>query len=91
MSSSIFEDGEFRILQGRGFTLVRKNKPYTYHSHFKHMDGTRLMIKLYYQKVIPYEPYFIEAMRRITTPEEFSSFRKQSRKCKYKNTNNRRR
>lgn len=89
MYSILFEDSEFKILQTKDIVLVRKNKPYECHSHFKHTDGAMLILKLFYKRVKPYEPFFIEAMRRITTSQEFNSFREQSKKYKYKNNSKR--
>jgi len=82
----IYEDNYFKILRGKDFILVRKDKPYKYHAHFKREDGAYLIIKLFNKKLIPYEEYFTEAMRRVTTPEEFEFFREQEIKPKYKNS-----
>lgn len=82
----LYEDKEFKIIKTkRDYILIRKNHPRSYHSHFKQLNGARLVAKLFKQRLVPYKEYFIEAMRRVTSDSEFESFGQQKLKPKYKN------
>lgn len=43
------------------------------HSHYKHRSGANQLIKLFKLGVKPRNPYHREAMRRVTTEEEWNS------------------
>jgi hypothetical protein len=85
MGDKLFEDSEFKIVHGRDYCLIRKNKEYQYHAHFKRLDGCKTLIELFYKGVMPYDDYFITAMKRICTEEEFNKLREPRKKQKYTN------
>ena len=79
MAKTIFEDREFKVVKGYDFIVVRKDSPYSFHSHFKSLTGARGLIRLFYKKVQPFKEYFNTAMKRVTTDREFDSFRKEKK------------
>lgn len=83
---AMFEDKQFKIIRSRGgFILIRKTLSYDHHSHFRDLQGCRIVMKLFYRKLIPYKNYFKTSMKRITADEEFAKFGIQKPKQKYKN------
>ena len=80
MAKTIFEDREFKVVKGYDFVVVRKDSPYSFHSHFKSLTGARGLIRLFYKRVQPFKEYFNTAMKRITTEVEFFSFKAESKR-----------
>ena len=82
----LYEDKIFKIMRdNRDYILIRKNLPYSHHAHFRKLSGAKLIITLFNKQIIPRRRYFIESMRRITTEDEYLTFRKQKTKQKYYN------
>lgn len=79
MAKVIFEDKEFQVVKGYDFVVVRKDSPYSFHSHFRSLTGARGLIRLFYKKIQPIKEYFNTVMKRITTELEFDSFKKEKR------------
>lgn len=78
------EHSKFRIVKDyRTWVVARKDLPYEYHAHFKKKSGCFHLIHLYNKGIKPNQPYFREAMQRITTQEEWKSFREEYRKDKF--------
>jgi hypothetical protein len=90
MSKVIYEDEEFQIVKAYDFVVVRKNQEYDFHSHFVRHTGARSLIRLFYKHVLPENQYFLEAMKRVTTVEEFEKLAKPKFNVKqsYRNINN---
>lgn len=86
MANLIFEDDEFKILKGKDFILVRKDKPHHFHSHFEKLDGAKSILNLFYKRIKPQAAYFHEAMRRICTEDEFAMMRNEKIKQRYRNS-----
>ena len=82
MAKTIFEDKEFKVVKGYDFVVIRKSKPYSFHSHFKSLTGARSLIRLFYREVQPIKEYFRTAMKRITEEFEFDNFRKEKNKLR---------
>lgn len=91
MKKKLFEDKEFVIYHtNRDYILIRKNGGYAQHSHFDRFSGAKLLIDLFYKKVVPYNPYFKEAMERICYENEICKFKEEKVKQKYYNSNGKR-
>ncbi|MCW6094588.1 hypothetical protein LAV60_15560 [Clostridium sporogenes] len=87
MAQMLYEDEEFKILKTKDYIVVRKRKPYSFHSHFHKYSGAKSLIDLFYKKLQPEDEYFNVAMQRITEPKEFQNFTIQKRKQRYYNVN----
>lgn len=88
MATLLLEDSDFTILRGFDYIVVRKDSPYSFHSHFRRYSGALSLIRLFGRKLQPENEYFYVAMQRITTPEEFEKFAPQKKqKQKYYNAN----
>lgn len=82
----LFEDKCFKVISYRGgCVLIRKDYPYSHHSHFRDIQGAKTVIKLFHKKLIPYRKYFRSSIERVTTKEELEKFGQQKPKQKYKN------
>lgn len=91
MKKKLFEDKEFIIYNtNRDYILIRKNGEYGQHSHFDRFSGAKLLVDLFYKQVLPYNPYFKEAMVRICTDEEIEKFKTEKKKQRYYNSNSKR-
>ena len=88
MKKKLFEDKEFIIYNtNRDYVLIRKNGEYGQHSHFDRFSGAKLLVDLFYKKVLPYNPYFREAMERICYEKEIKHFKEAKKKQRYYNSN----
>jgi hypothetical protein len=86
MKNKVYEDTYFTILHtSRNYILIRKNGEYAQHSHFDTLGGAKLLIEFWGKKILPHNPYFAEAMRRICFPEELESFSPERQHQKYRN------
>lgn len=73
-----YEDSKFIIFwTNDNYIVVRKHGKYEQHSHFKKFDGAKLLVDLYYKKIMPLNPYFKKAMERICTQNELKQFTKE--------------
>jgi hypothetical protein len=81
----IYEDDNFKILYKRDYIVARKGHAHEFHSHFKTLQGAHILIELFNNNLLPRKPYFMLAMCRICTEEEFQSLRLEPFKQKYKN------
>jgi hypothetical protein len=86
MGAKIFyEDEEWKIIHNRDYVLIRKNKPYEFHSHFRTVQGAYLLLELFNLGYMPNKPYFVQAMLRVCTDEEFIRLKEEPKKQKYRN------
>lgn len=91
MKKKLYEDKEFVIYHtNRDYILIRKNGEYGQHSHFDRFSGAKLLVDLFYKKVLPYNPYFKEAMERICDDREIKKFKEEKIKQRYYNSNGKR-
>ena len=82
----LYEDRDFKIIRHRGgVVLIRKNMPYSFHSHFKDFKGAKQVLRFFKRKVIPYSPYFKSSIIRLTTEYERTKFSYERKKPKYVN------
>jgi hypothetical protein len=86
MAKTLYEDNCFKVLKSKDYVVVRKDFPYDFHSHFARYSGAREVIKLFNKKLIPVNPYFVTALRRISTEEEWEGFKEQKHKDTYINS-----
>lgn len=87
MALVLYEDNLFKILKGHDYIVVRKDFPYSFHSHFGKYSGAKRLVNLFYRKLQPEDSYFNVAMQRITTEAEFNAFIPQRDKQYYMNIN----
>ena len=86
MSKPIWENKIFKIVYtGKDYVLIRKGLKYENHSHFRKLNGAKIVISLYNKKLIPNQSYFRSSMKRITTKEEYATFSYKKKKPKYYN------
>ncbi len=91
MRKKLFEDKEFIIYAtNRDYILIRKEGEYKQHSHFDRFSGAKLLVDLFYKKILPYNPYFKQAMERICFDNELTSFKQEKKKQMYYNSNGKR-
>lgn len=76
----------FRITKDertKTWVVVRDGFPREFHAHFKDKNGCHKLIALFEKGVKPHNPYFREAMQRITTEQEWNSFNDEFKKDKF--------
>lgn len=71
----LFEDKIFKIIKSEDYVVIRKDKGYSFHSHFRRYSGAIGLIRLFYKQVKPSMNYFYIAMQRITTEKEFKDLK----------------
>lgn len=72
--------GSFRVvwdINTKTWVVARADTSLDLHAHFFEKQGCFNLIRMYKKGIIPYKRYFRDAMKRITTEEEFKSFKKE--------------
>lgn len=86
----VYEDKNFKILKRyNDYVLIRKNRPYSFHSHFRNLQGAKIVIGFFNRGMRPNKPYFISSMQRITTVDEYDAFGFRKKKMQYRNNSRR--
>jgi hypothetical protein len=83
----LFEDKTFKIIKSEDYVVIRKDKAYSFHSHFRRYSGAMGLIRLFYKQIKPSMNYFYIAMQRITTKKEFKDLKGINENKKYYNKN----